>query len=236
MTSPLGCASLPGRGSSLRSCLRRDAGNRHLDLRGLHAPTCPHGKKRLHDDVDAWMEAGAVSPDRVAAFRSSLGLALGLGAGAANALSVHPLFFGGTGGFGFSAAAVAGITSERSADAERSLDPRGRALAAVRVPASIVANHLSAIHENPQGQGRTPSEADPFIVDSTWTISNQTGAPVPASYLVFTKIDIDGRYPGSARRPRWRLAEDRGVFGGRDGLLLRRACGCRAWGWGNPST
>jgi hypothetical protein len=124
-----------------------------------------------------------------------VGIALGLGASAAHALSIHPLFFEGAAGLGFSAAAVAGIEPSASADpSDRWILAGARSL--VSGPGLIVENHLAAIHENPQGQGRTPSEADPFIVDSTWTVSNQTGAPISASYLVFTKIDIDGRYPG----------------------------------------
>jgi hypothetical protein len=124
-----------------------------------------------------------------------VGVALWLGAGGANALTIHPLFFEGTSGFGFSAGAVAGITPSAFADSsDRWILAGARSL--VSGPGLIVQNHLSAIHENPQGQGRTPSVADPFIVDSTWTISNQTGAPLSDGYLVFTKIDSDGRYPG----------------------------------------
>jgi hypothetical protein len=124
-----------------------------------------------------------------------VGLTLGLGASAAHALSIHPLFFEGASGFGFSAGAVAGIPASASADANGHWVLAG-ARSLFSGAGLVVQNHLSAIHENPQGQGRTPSLADPFIVDSTWTIANQTGAPIPAGYLVFTKIDVDGRYPG----------------------------------------
>jgi len=124
-----------------------------------------------------------------------IGLAFWLGASAANALSIHPLFFEGTGGFGFSASAVAGMEPSASAGpGDQWILAGARSL--VSGPGLIVANNLSAIHENPQGRGRTPSKADPFVVDSTWTVSNQTGAPISSSYLVFTKIDSDGRYPG----------------------------------------
>jgi hypothetical protein len=118
-----------------------------------------------------------------------------LGASAASALSINPLFFGGPGGFGFSASAVAEIEPSASASPSDQWILAG-ARSLVTGPGLIVANRLSAIHENPQGQGRTPSAADPFIVDSTWTVSNQTGAPISSGYLVFTKIDIDARYPG----------------------------------------
>jgi hypothetical protein len=124
-----------------------------------------------------------------------VGLVLWLGAGAANALSIHPLFFEGVAGNGFSGGAVAGIAPSASADpTDQWILAGARSLFAG--PGLIVENHLSAIHENPQGHGRTPSQVDPFIVDSTWTVSNQTGAPISAGYLVFTKIDIDARYPG----------------------------------------
>jgi hypothetical protein len=118
-----------------------------------------------------------------------------LHASAASALSVHPLFFQGPAGFGFTAGAVGEMPIATE------VGPTHRWLLAgarqfMTKPGLIVANHLSAVHENPQGQGRTPNDADPFIVDSTWTVSNQTGAALPGSLLVFTKIDTDGRYPG----------------------------------------
>ena len=141
------------------------------------------------------MMAGARGRGRSRGVSLVVGLTLWLGAGAASALGIHPLLFEGASGFGFSAGAVAGITPSASADSNgRWLLAGARSL--VSGPGLIVENHLSAIHENPQGQGRTPSVADPFIVDSTWTVSNQTGAPLSAGYLVFTKIDSDARYPG----------------------------------------
>lgn len=121
--------------------------------------------------------------------------ALWLHAGASNALSVHPLFFQGPDGFGFRATAVAGMPVVPEVGPEHRW-LRAGARQFVSGPGLIVSNRLSAVHENPQGQGRSPSEADPFIVDSTWTVSNQTGTPLAGSLLVFMTIDTDGRYPG----------------------------------------
>ena len=124
-----------------------------------------------------------------------VGMTVWLHAGASSALSVHPLFFEGPVGFGFAAAAVAGMPIAIEAG------PNSRwVLAGARQfisnPGLIVENDLSVVHENPQGQGRMPSEADPFIVDSTWTVANQTGAALDGAFLVFTAIDPERRYPG----------------------------------------
>ncbi len=124
-----------------------------------------------------------------------VGACLWLHAGASSALSIHPLFFEGPAGFGFTASAVAGMPIAAEASPNHRWLPAG-APAFLSGPGLAVANHLSVVHENPQGQGRSPSAADPFIVDSTWTVANQTGAPLPSSFLVFTKIDTDRRYPG----------------------------------------
>ena len=118
-----------------------------------------------------------------------------LHAGNSSALSVHPLFFQGPAGFGFTATVVTGMPIAAAVGPEHRWLLAG-ARQFFTGPGLIVANHLSAVHENPQGQGRVPSQTDPFIVDSTWTVSNQTGATLQGSFLVFTTIDTDGRYPG----------------------------------------
>jgi hypothetical protein len=140
-------------------------------------------------------DLGNVGGIRALALYLVVGLVVALHAGAAAAISVQPLYFGGPFGFGFAADDVADMTPAAEADAgDRWVLAGARSL----VPGSglIISNHVSAIHENPQGQGRTPSEADPFIVDSTWTVANQTGAAIPGGFLVFTTIDVDRRYPG----------------------------------------
>jgi hypothetical protein len=122
----------------------------------------------------------------------ALACALALGGGSAHAT---PLFFEGPGGFGFSTAAVAGMHVSATADeTDRWILAGAKSL--LPSPGLEVASRLTAIHANPQGAGQTPSEANPLVADSTWTITNGTGAPLPSTYLVFTKIDIDGRYEG----------------------------------------
>lgn len=124
--------------------------------------------------------------------RLALVCALALGAGSAEAT---PLYFDGPGGFGFSAAAVAGLPIASTADANSPwILAGGRAV--LSEPGLVVDSQLSVIHSNPQGTGETPTEANPLVADSTWTLTNETGAPLPASFLVFMTNDIDGRYDG----------------------------------------
>jgi len=116
-------------------------------------------------------------------------------AGAADALSVSPLFFDGPAGYGFSPAAVAALPVASTADAaSRWILAGGRAL--LSGPGLTIDPHLTTVHSNPQGAGQTPSESNPLIADSTWTVTNQTGAALPGGFLVFTANDIDHRYPG----------------------------------------
>jgi hypothetical protein len=120
--------------------------------------------------------------------------AIALG-GAAHAISVTPLFFDGPGGFGFAPADVVGLHVSASANASSHwVLAGGHAL--LPGPGLHIDNHLSTIHSNPQGTGGTPSEANPFVADSTWTVTNDTGAPIYDGYLVFTTLDIDARYHG----------------------------------------
>lgn len=125
----------------------------------------------------------------------ALACALVLGAGVARAISVSPLFFGGPGGYGFSPASVASLPVSWSADKNSDWQLAG-ARSLFSGPGLVVQSHLSLVHSNPQGVGQTPSEANPLVADSTWTVTNETGAAMPGGYLVFMKIDIDDRYPG----------------------------------------
>lgn len=130
-----------------------------------------------------------------AALCGAVAIAIGFAAAEARALSVSPLYFDGPGGFGFAMDAVAHMPVSATAAADsRWLQAGGRAL--LSRSGLVVDPHLVAIHANPQGFGTTPSEADPLIADSIWTVTNETGQTLPAGFLVFTSIDIDHRYDG----------------------------------------
>jgi hypothetical protein len=131
----------------------------------------------------------------MAAGAIALAASLVLGVGAARAISVSPLFFDGPSGFGFSPEAVAALPVSASADAESHWLLAG-ARSLLSGPGLVVSNHLSIVHSNPQGLGQTPDESNPLVADSTWTVTNETGAPLPGGYLVFTTIDLDHRYDG----------------------------------------
>jgi len=128
------------------------------------------------------------------AVASAIG-ALALAAGTARAISVSPLYFEGPGGFGFSPAAVASMPVAASADANAHWILAGGP-SLLPGPGLVIETQLSTIHSNPQGSGGTPTEADPLIADSTWTVTNATGAPLLDAFLVFTAINIDHRYSG----------------------------------------
>lgn len=116
-------------------------------------------------------------------------------ASGARALSFTPLFYQGPGGFGFAHEAVAGMPVAGTASPEsRWLLAGGRST--FTGPGLVVRSQLSAVLQNPQAVGQTPTTANPLIADSLWTVRNDTGATFAGGFLVFTSIDIDGRYPG----------------------------------------
>lgn len=56
-----------------------------------------------------------------------------------------------------------------------------------------IVQNLGTVHQNPQARGATPSPTDPIIADSTWTITNTSGAPLgDPSLLLFTNVDLAG--------------------------------------------
>jgi hypothetical protein len=115
--------------------------------------------------------------------------------GAAQALPIAPFYFGGPGGFGLAPGTVEGLPVAAVASPEsRWLLAGGRAV--LTQPGLVIDNRLTQVHANPQGAGDTPSAANPLVADSTWTVTNETGAPLDAGFLVFTTIDVDRRYPG----------------------------------------
>ena len=113
-----------------------------------------------------------------------------------SALSIHPLFFEGPGGFGFSASAVAGMEPSASADPS---DPW--ILAGARALAAGARAHRRRTI-SPRST-RIPRDRDarrarriPSSSIRPGPFRTRPGAPIASGYLVFTKIDIDRRYPG----------------------------------------
>jgi hypothetical protein len=113
----------------------------------------------------------------------------------ATAISVDALFFDGPFGFGFSAGSVTPLAMARVIGSEDEWVLAGGP-GSFEGGGLLVSNQLSAIHSNPQAGGRTPSAVDPLVADSTWTVTNQTGQRIPDGFLLFTRIDLDRRYPG----------------------------------------
>jgi hypothetical protein len=130
----------------------------------------------------------------------ALGLSVALAAAEARALSItdiEPLFFKGPSGFGFAAADVTqlGLVAAAAATPRDTwTSAGGRAL--TPAPALGIDQRLTQVWSNPQAAGRTPSASDPFIVDSLWTVHNDSGKPLPASFLVFLQADPLHQYPG----------------------------------------
>lgn len=113
----------------------------------------------------------------------------------AGAISVNTLFFDGPSGYGFSAGSVAALAKARVIGAEDEWLLAGGA-GSFEGAGLLVSNQLSAVHSNPQAGGRTPNAVDPLVADSLWTVTNQTGQPIPEGFLLFMLIDQDGHYPG----------------------------------------
>lgn len=132
--------------------------------------------------------------------RAAAALAVGLAAADGRALSlssIDPLYFNGPGRFGFSAADVAHAqipVSDTATPQDLWLSAGSGSVSPT--PALGIDQHLGTIYSNPQGAGRTPSVADPLIGDSTWTVHNLSGSPLPPSYLVFVQADPMSQYPG----------------------------------------
>ena len=132
--------------------------------------------------------------------RTVAAIAVVIAAADARALSVSdisPLYFNGPGRFGFTAADVARAqlsVSDAASVRDTWLSAGGQGVSPL--PMLGIDQHLGTIYSNPQGAGRTPSVADPFIADSTWTVHNNSGARLPPSYLVFVQADPTSQYPG----------------------------------------
>lgn len=48
---------------------------------------------------------------------------------------------------------------------------------------------------NPQTAPGTPTAAVPFVADSSWTVTNTSGAALSGLWLLFTSVDFTGGYP-----------------------------------------
>jgi hypothetical protein len=115
-----------------------------------------------------------------------------LGAAALSVRDTQPLWFAGPGGYGFDAAAVAaaGRAPAYSADADDTWLDAGDSKLGLPIAIDV---DLGKVHRNPQARGKKPSANKPFIADSTWTVTNETGRALDDALLVFTLGDTGGR-------------------------------------------
>jgi hypothetical protein len=140
------------------------------------------------------------SPDsvrfaRTALFAVSALVCALLAAAPAPALSIRdtkPLWFDGPGGYGFDAGAVtgAGLSPALHADPGDSWYDAGGSRRNLPIGIDV---DLGKIHRNPQAGARRPTRQRPFIADSTWTLTNQSGEDLEDALLVFTLGDASGR-------------------------------------------
>jgi hypothetical protein len=129
-------------------------------------------------------------------------------AGPARAIGIadtNPVFFIGGGEFGFSEAALtaAGKTPIASATPSDTFITAGNVIYS---PALAITQVLGPAHQNPQAAYQAPAvgcqpgdicqtPSNPFIADSTWTVTNLSGHDIENAYLVFTLVDLSGGYP-----------------------------------------
>ncbi len=116
-------------------------------------------------------------------------LVAALGARALGLADINPLYFEGSGGFGFDPADAAALGLGPVFSALPGDDWIEAGNIARTLPIQIEQN-LGTVHQNP----RTPRLARPFIADSTWTVHNVTGRDLLAPLLVFSLVDPDGSY------------------------------------------
>jgi hypothetical protein len=129
-------------------------------------------------------------------------------AGSARALGIgdtKPLFFTGGGQFGFSLAAVyaAGLPiSDKATPADDFLSAGNAQFA----PELSITQSLGEIHQNPQAGYQNPAAgcgagdvcttpSNPFIGDSSWTVTNNSGRDLDNVFLVFTRVSLMDGYP-----------------------------------------
>lgn len=129
-------------------------------------------------------------------------------AGSASALTItdtNPIFFLGGGLYGFSEAAIEAAGLEVADHAT----PADQFLTAGNViygPQLSITQSLGPIYQNPQAAYQDPAggcqEGDvcqtpqnPFIADSTWTVTNNTGRDLAWVMLVVTRVSLTDGYP-----------------------------------------
>jgi hypothetical protein len=150
-----------------------------------------------------------VAPIRGGHLLGSLLLAaLLLASGHARALSLadtKPIYLLGGGQFGFSKSAIDAAGLPVAAYAK----PGDDFLSAGNVsfnPALSITQVLSPAYQNPQAAYQNPAAgchagdtcqtvANPFIADSTWTVTNRSGRDLDNVYLLFTMVSLSGGYP-----------------------------------------
>ena len=137
----------------------------------------------------------------------ALGLAL-LAAGGARALTIadtNPVFLLGGGLFGFAKAAIdaAGLPV---ADTATPADAFLTAGNAIYSPALSITQSLGPIYQNPQASYLSPAAGcqagdvcqtptNPFLADSTWTVTNNSGHDIASVFLIFTRVSLSDGYP-----------------------------------------
>jgi hypothetical protein len=131
-----------------------------------------------------------------------------LAAGSARALTIadtNPLFFLGGGQFGFAKSAIdaAGLPVSAAATPADAFLSAGNEIYS---PALSITQSLGPIYQNPQAAYQNPAggcqpgdvcqtPANPFIADSTWTVTNNSGHDIASVFLVFTRVSLSDGYP-----------------------------------------
>lgn len=143
--------------------------------------------------------------------RLATGLALAAGlaaAGSAGALTIadtNPIFFLGGSQFGFAKPVLvaAGMPVSGSADSDDDFLSAGNAIYS---PELSIEQVLGPVHQNPQAAYQNPygacqagdvcqTPSNPFIADSTWTVTNNSGRDLANVFLIFTRVSLSGGYP-----------------------------------------
>lgn len=146
-----------------------------------------------------------LSGRRVGAVALAAGLLAARGAGALGIQDTNPLFFIGGGQYGFTKAAVdaAGLGIGGETNSQDDFISAGNVQFN---PELSITQSLGPIYRNPQAAYQNPAggchagdvcqtPTNPFIADSTWTITNNSGRDLDNVYLVFTRVMVSTPYP-----------------------------------------